>query len=157
PVEDNDLARLDPADYVAEGKWDGIRVQAGSLGGTRRLYSPPGDEGSGGFPDLGDAMDFDAALDGELLVGRPPDWTGSFSDLQQRLNRKSVSPKMRERYPAFVRCYDLLQQGAEDLRPLPFAERRQRLEDFVGLLDPARFDLSPTIDFDSWNELEALR
>ncbi|MET0597911.1 MAG: cisplatin damage response ATP-dependent DNA ligase [Mesorhizobium sp.] len=157
PVEDNDLARLDPADYVAEWKWDGIRVQAVSLGGTRRLYSRTGDDVSGAFPDLVDAMDFDAALDGELLVGRPPDWTGSFSDLQQRLNRKSVSPKMRERYPAFVRCYDLLQQGAEDLRPLPFTERRQRLEDFVGLLDPARFDLSPTIDFDSWNELEALR
>ncbi len=135
PVEDNDLAKLDPADYVAEWKWDGIRVQAVSLGGTRRLYSRTGDDVSGAFPDLVDAMDFDAALDGELLVGRPPDWTGSFSDLQQRLNRKSVSPKMRERYPAFVRCYDLLQQGAEDLRPLPFTERRQRLEDFIA---PAR-------------------
>jgi ATP-dependent DNA ligase len=156
-VEDNDLARIDPADYVAEWKWDGIRVQVVALGGTRRLYSRTGDDISGAFPDLVDAMDFDAALDGELLVGRPPDWTGTFSDLQQRLNRKSVSPKMRERFPVFVRCYDLLQERAEDLRPLPFSERRQRLQDFVGLLDPARFDLSPTIPFGNWGELEALR
>ena len=157
PVEDSDLEKLDPADYVAEWKWDGIRVQAVSLGGTRRLYSRTGDDVSGAFPDLVDAMDFDAALDGELLVGTPPDWTGTFSDLQQRLNRKTVSAKIRERYPAFVRCYDILQAGAEDLRQLPFLERRQRLEDFVGLLDPSRFDLSPTIFFRSWEELQAMR
>src|SRR5262245_61938189 len=157
PVEDNDLKKLDPHDYAAEWKWDGIRVQAVSLSGTRRLYSRTGDDISGAFPDLADAMDFNAALDGELLVGAPPDWTGTFSDLQQRLNRKTVSPKLRERYPAFVRCYDLLQVGAEDLRPLPFLERRQRLEDFVRMLDPSRFDLSPVIPFKSWEELKAMR
>ena len=110
-VEDSDLDKLDPADYAAEWKWDGIRVQVVREGGVRRLYSRTGDDISGAFPDLVDAMDFDAALDGELLVGRPPDWTGTFSDLQQRLNRKSVSPKMRERFPVFVRCYDLLQRA----------------------------------------------
>ena len=157
PVEDNDLARLDPADYVAEWKWDGIRVQAVSLGGTRRLYSRTGDDISGAFPDLVDAMDFEAALDGELLVGTPPEWTGTFSDLQQRLNRKTVSPKIRERFPVFVRCYDVMQVETEDLRQLPFVERRQRLEDFVELLEPSRFDLSPTIAFSDWPELEALR
>jgi DNA ligase-1 len=157
PIEDNDLEKLDPADYVAEWKWDGIRVQAVALGGARRLYSRTGDDVSGAFPDLVDAMDFDAALDGELLVGTPPEWTGTFSDLQQRLNRKTVSPKIRERFPAFVRCYDIMQVEAEDLRKLSFVERRQRLEDFIRLLEPSRFDLSPTIGFSSWDELEALR
>ena len=94
---------------------------------------------------------------GNCWLATPPDWTGTFSDLQQRLNRKTVSAKIRERYPAFVRCYDILQAGAEDLRQLPFLERRQRLEDFVGLLDPSRFDLSPTIFFRSWEELQAMR
>src|SRR5690606_31787549 len=104
PVEDRDLEKLDPADYAAEWKWDGIRVQAVCEGGIRRLYSRTGDDISGAFPDLVEAMHFDAALDGELLVGDPQTATGSFSDLQQRLNRKTVSPKMRERYPAFIRC-----------------------------------------------------
>ncbi|MDR7033248.1 cisplatin damage response ATP-dependent DNA ligase [Mesorhizobium sp. BE184] len=156
PVEDSDLAKLDPADYAAEWKWDGIRVQVVSEGGITRLYSRTGDNVAGAFPDLADAVDFDATLDGELLVGSPSA-TGTFSDLQQRLNRKSVSPKMRERYPAFVRCYDLLQHEGEDLRGLPFRERRTRLEAFAETLDPTRFDLSPLVAFTAWPELEALR
>ena len=126
-------------------------------GGLRRLYSRTGDDISGAFPDLVEAMDFDGVIDGELLVGRPPEWTGTFSDLQQRLNRKTVAPKMRAKYPVFVRCYDLLQAGGEDLRGLGFAERRGELERFVAALDPERFDLSPTVPFDDWQHLDRLR
>ena len=157
PVEDQDLQRLDPDDYAAEWKWDGIRVQAVAEEGLRKLYSRTGDEISGAFPDLVEAMGFDGALDGELLVGRPPEHTGSFSDLQQRLNRRNVSAKMRERFPVFMRCYDLLQDGSEDLRALPFTERRPRLEAFVSNLDPARFDLSPLTAFADWTALDAMR
>src|SRR5690606_28950190 len=132
PVQDGDLSRLDPADYAAEWKWDGIRVQAASEGGVRRLYSRTGDDISGAFPDLVEAMEFSGSLDGELLVGTPPSHVGSFSDLQQRLNRKTVPARTIRDYPAFIRCYDLLFEGDEDLRALPFSERRLRLESFVG-------------------------
>jgi DNA ligase-1 len=155
-IEDSDLEKLDPADYAIEWKWDGIRVQVVSEGGVIRLYSRTGDDVAGAFPDLAEAVDFSAVLDGELLVGTPSA-TGTFSDLQQRLNRKSVSPKIRERYPAFVRCYDLLQESDEDLRTLPFRERRARLESFVREIDPARFDLSPLVSFQDWAELERTR
>lgn len=156
-VADRDLEKLDPADYAAEWKWDGIRVQAVCEGGIRRLYSRTGDDVSGAFPDLVEAMDFEGALDGELLVGDPRVAAGTFSDLQQRLNRKTVSPKMRERYPAFMRCYDILQKGTEDMRPLPFRARRAELDGFVAGLDPSRFDLSPIVGFEDWTELERLR
>ncbi|WP_315918546.1 cisplatin damage response ATP-dependent DNA ligase [Mesorhizobium sp. SP-1A] len=156
PIGDGDLEKLDPADYAAEWKWDGIRVQVASEGGVRRLYSRTGDDVSGAFPDLFAAVDFDAVLDGELLVGTPSA-TGTFSDLQQRLNRKTVSPKIQEQYPAFVRCYDLLQVEGEDVRGLPFRERRERLRDFAQKLDPMRFDLSPLVNFSAWGDLEALR
>jgi DNA ligase-1 len=56
-----------------------------------------------------------------------------------------------------MRCYDLLQVGGEDLRPLPFAERRARLEALMASLDPERFDLSPLVPFESWDELNARR
>ncbi|MBX3578554.1 MAG: cisplatin damage response ATP-dependent DNA ligase [Rhizobiaceae bacterium] len=157
PVEDRDLEKLDPADYAAEWKWDGIRVQVVSERGVRRLYSRTGDDVSGAFPDLVRAVDFEAVLDGELLVGRPPEWTGTFSDLQQRLNRKSVSPKIQSEFPAFVRCYDLLQLGEEDTRELPLAQRRTKLETLVASLDPTRFDLSPQVAFSDWPALDALR
>ncbi|MCO5145363.1 MAG: cisplatin damage response ATP-dependent DNA ligase [Aquamicrobium sp.] len=158
PVQDGDLERIAPADYAAEWKWDGIRVQAVCEGGRRRLYSRSGDEISPAFPDLVEAMNFGGALDGELLVGRPAELhVGSFSDLQQRLNRKTVSGRTLRDYPVFMRCYDLLLDGAEDMRAAPFAERRLRLERFVGRLDPDRFDLSPTVPFASWAALDTLR
>lgn len=157
PVEDRDLEKLAPADYAAEWKWDGIRVQAVCEGGLRRLYSRTGDDVSGAFPDLVAAMSFSGAIDGELLVGDPRVRTGTFSDLQQRLNRKSVSPKIMQQYPAFVRAYDLLQDGDDDLRPRPFAERRRRLEAFVAELDPSRFDLSPLAAFADRDRLDAMR
>lgn len=156
PIGDGDLEKLNPADYAAEWKWDGIRVQATCEGGVRRLYSRTGDDVSGAFPDLAEAMHFSAALDGELLVG-DPSATGTFSDLQQRLNRKTVTPKMQQRYPAFMRCYDLLQIGDEDLRAQSFRERRGHLEAFVKTLDPSRFDLSPLVDFTGWPALEEMR
>jgi DNA ligase-1 len=157
PVGDGDLEKLDPADYAAEWKWDGIRVQAVSEGGIHRLYSRTGDDVSGAFPDLAEAMDFSGTLDGELLVGDPRQATGTFSDLQQRLNRKSVAPKIQQQYPAFMRCYDLLQIGDEDLRAFSFRERRGRLEAFVSTLEPSRFVLSPLVEFEDWQALEELR
>ncbi len=83
--------------------------------------------------------------------------TGTFNDLQQRLNRKTVSKRMLADYPAFVRAYDLLQIDGEDLRGEPFAVRRDRLEAFGATLDPHRFDLSPMIAFSDWRELEQKR
>ncbi|TYR29414.1 cisplatin damage response ATP-dependent DNA ligase [Mesorhizobium microcysteis] len=157
PVQDGDLARLDPQDYTAEWKWDGIRVQAVCEGDLRKLYSRTGDDISGAFPDLVEAMDFHGALDGELLVGRPPERTGSFSDLQQRLNRKTVAAKTIRDFPAFMRCYDILSDGSEDMRTFPLSERRTRLEAFVARLDPHRFDLSPLVPFDDLQHLDRLR
>lgn len=153
-----ELAGMDPAAYAAEWKWDGIRVQASAGGGQRRLYSRTGDDIAGAFPDLLEALDFEGTLDGELLVRRP-DGTGvaRFSDLQQRLNRKAVSAAQMQRFPAFLRVYDLLIAGEEDLRPLPFDARRTRLEAFVAPLDPVRFDLSPLVPFAAWDDLAALR
>ena len=156
-VEDGDFDALDMFDYRAEWKWDGIRVQVSSESGVRRLYSRSGDDISGAFPDLMGALDFEAVIDGELLVGTPPDHTGTFSDLQQRLNRKTVSAKTMQQYPVFVRAYDLLMLDGEDIRPLGYDARRARLETLLRGLDPARFDLSPQVPFASWQELDRLR
>jgi DNA ligase-1 len=157
PVEEGDLDGLSIEDYRAEWKWDGIRVQVNSEGGVRRLYSRSGDDISNAFPDLLAAVDFDGVLDGELLVGTPPDHVGTFSDLQQRLNRKSVSVKIEKEFPAFVRAYDILMDRGEDLRALPLDVRRVQLEAFLKNLDPSRFDLSPHVAFQSWADLDRIR
>jgi DNA ligase-1 len=160
-AEEPDLAGLDPTDHLAEWKWDGIRVQAvaghgpdGTL--VRRLYSRTGEDISRSFPDLVEALHLPGAIDGELLIMRQRR-VQSFNVLQQRLNRKAVTPKLTAEFPAHLRAYDLLALGEEDLRGLPFAQRRARLEDFVQRLDEPRVDLSPMIAFATWADLAAAR
>ncbi len=161
PVEEEDFAKLDASEFMAEWKWDGIRLQAvagrdpqGRL--VRRIYSRTGEDVSGAFPDLLEALDFEATLDGELLILREGR-VQSFNVLQQRLNRKAVTPKMLVEYPAHLRCYDMLVEGAQDIRHLPFAERRTRLEVFLARLNEPRIDVSPLVPFATWEELAAAR
>ncbi len=160
-IEDKDFTTLDPADFVAEWKWDGIRVQiAGSTTDTPRLFARSGDDISHTFPDVTARSTFDAVLDGELLVRGQGDDPAPFADLQQRLNRKAVTKKQLETHPEFVRVYDILFDGEEDLRGLPWAARRQRLDAFMAKLPadtrPA-FDLSPVVSFSSWDSLAEIR
>ncbi len=156
-LQEADAEKLDPADYAAEWKWDGIRVQLVNEADTRRIYSRTGDDVGATFPDLLEAMEFEGVVDGELLVGSPLGDTRTFSDLQQRLNRKTVSAKMLTQYPVFVRAYDLLVEGDTDLRGLGFLDRRARLIEFLGRLERTRFDLSPLVDFASFAELDDRR
>jgi DNA ligase-1 len=165
-IEEADFAALDPADFFAEWKWDGIRVQAVAArrpGGdaVRRLFSRTGEDISASFPDLVGAFGFEGALDGELLVMRDGR-VQSFNVLQQRLNRKTVTAKLMAEFPAHLRAYDLLVDGATDLRGEPFTARRARLEAFVAKLgfrsgDLARIDLSPQVAFAAWDDLAAAR
>jgi len=154
-IEDRELAAITPSEFVAEWKWDGIRVQASHRGGERRLFSRTGDDISGAFPDVVEALPEGVVLDGELLVMREGA-VAPFNDLQQRLNRKTVTRAMLTSHPAHIRLYDLLLEGEEDLRPLPFTERRARLEAWHAAHGPDRTDVSEIIDFESVAALEAL-
>ncbi|HEY0325790.1 MAG TPA: cisplatin damage response ATP-dependent DNA ligase, partial [Allosphingosinicella sp.] len=140
-------------------KWDGIRVQIVRVGGETRLYSRAGDDITRSFPDVAEAFGRDGVLDGELLVKGEAQGglAASFNALQQRLGRKAVSARMLADYPAFVRLYDILLDAKDDLRPQPWSERRERLEQFVPVLDPDRFDLSTLIAAGSFAELEEIR
>ncbi|WP_290482842.1 cisplatin damage response ATP-dependent DNA ligase, partial [Hyphomonas sp. UBA3601] len=144
--------------FAAEWKYDGIRVQASSEGGVRRIYTRTGDDISHTFPDVLAAMSFEGTLDGELLVrGEDGHSVAPFNELQQRLNRKTVSKKQMDARPAFIRAYDLLQAGDEDIRPLSFRERRERLEDFIAKTASPRFDLSPLVPVTDLTALDAHR
>ncbi len=159
-LDEPDLATLVPAEFMAEWKWDGIRVQAVAApqdgGMIARLYSRTGENISRSFPDLTEALRLPGAIDGELLIMREGR-VQTFNVLQQRLNRKTVTPKLMTGFPAHLRAYDLLAEDGEDLRQLPFAERRIRLERFVARLDDPRIDLSPLVAFATWEDLIAAR
>jgi len=162
PLED---LRVSLDDYAAEWKWDGIRVQLVHVGGETRLYSRAGDDITGSFPEVARAFTTPGVLDGELMVkgefqgGALEEGGGaaSFNALQQRLGRKIVSAKMLADYPAFVRLYDILFDGPEDLRELPWEARRPRLEAFSKALDREWFDVSQVIDAPDFTALEGIR
>lgn len=156
PLEETQVSL---ADYAAEWKWDGIRVQLVHAGGETRLYSRAGDDITRSFPEVAAAFVTAGVLDGELLVRGEVQGgeAGSFNALQQRLGRKLVSAKTLAEFPAFVRLYDMLFDGAEDVRDLPWHARRARLEAFVPRLDPVRFDLSAVIDAGDFPALEEIR
>ncbi|HLI22106.1 MAG TPA: cisplatin damage response ATP-dependent DNA ligase, partial [Stellaceae bacterium] len=156
PLEEEDIAKLDASQYRVEWKWDGIRVQLVGRGGERRLYSRSGDDIGLAFPDLLSVLNEDVVLDGELLVMRDG-VIAPFNDLQQRLNRKTATPKMVADYPAWVRLYDILEQGGEDLRGLTFDERRRRLEEWYRAAPRPRMDISPLLPFSGWDQLREFR
>lgn len=184
--EARDMETLNPQDFLAEWKWDGVRVLISRQDAddahappTLALFSRAGENMLPAFPDVAglflDAAFGTCVLDGELLV-RINGEIASFQDLQQRLNRKSAPPKLIKAYPIHVRLYDALVLAGADIRTLPFAVRRARLEAFVSgvcaAMAPARdllglarapsphaasFDVSQLVPFATFDDLDRLR
>lgn len=156
PIEEGDWANLSPTDIVAEWKWDGVRVQLAAGAGEVRIFSRSGDDISPTFPEIVAAFQpYNGVLDGELLVVREG-VVAPFNDLQQRLNRKTVTAKMLRDYPGFVRLYDILIDDGEDTRALPFADRRMRLESWHARHHPRLSDLSAIVAFEDFRQLDEL-
>lgn len=156
PIDDKDFEKLDPRDFSAEWKWDGIRVQIVMGAQGVSMFSRTGDEISASFPDVVDNVLGQGVLDGELLVGHDFD-AKSFNDLQQRLNRKVAQGKQMQELPAFVRVYDMLFDGDEDIRAFGWEERRARLEAWFAKNPQTRLDLSEVLPFGDWDDLGVLR
>ena len=156
PLDEERLNTLKPKDYLAEWKWDGVRIQATAMGGERRLYTRTGDDIGGSFPDVLETMTWSGTVDGELLIAR--DGTiAPFADLQKRLGRKRVGAKTLADSPAHLRLYDLLHDGDQDLRAEPLVARRQALSGWMATHTTERTDLSEEIQFKTWQELAQIR
>jgi len=154
--EDKDFEKLKPSDFTAEWKWDGIRVQIVIDNGKAAIYSRTGDDISAAFPDIVNNVSGSAVLDGELLVGK--DFTPlDFNALQQRLNRKKAVVKHLEDYPAFIRVYDILFNGNDDIRPLTLLERREHLEKWFQNNTQTHLDISEYLIFKDWKQLKDMR
>ncbi|MCS6877798.1 MAG: cisplatin damage response ATP-dependent DNA ligase [Geminicoccaceae bacterium] len=161
PLDEADLPAIADtlADWAVEWKWDGIRVQLVAGPSGARLYSRSGEEIGASFPELLETargLDPGTVLDGELVVMRGEE-IGGFDELQQRLNRKRPSARILARCPVGLVLYDLLFESGEDLRPLPFAARRRRLESLLARCPSPRLRLSPLLSAHSLEELGRLR
>lgn len=156
PIEERELPGINPTEFVAEWKYDGIRVQLVTNPNGKAIFSRTGDDISAAFPDLLAGLQMHAVLDGELVV-RHSGALAPFNAVQQRLNKKKPSGKLMEAYPAHVILYDALELDGVDLRPLPLQQRQNVLAEWVARTDPARMSLSPPLIFCDLTQLEALR
>jgi DNA ligase-1 len=160
PLEDPPGTLGDPEGWLAEWKWDGIRGQLIHRPPAFALWSRGEELITDRFPDfapLADLLPPGTVIDGEVVA-----WgAGSplpFADLQKRIGRKTVPKRLLADAPARLLAYDLLEEGGQDLRALPLAQRRARLDRLVAAL-PAGvpLGLSPALPVTDWAALAGLR
>ncbi len=160
PLGADDIAKLSPLDFIAEWKWDGIRVQALSDGRQTWLHSRSGEEITSAFPDVVLPEGFIGAIDGELLARRQDSnilSPGTFNELQQRLNRKLPTAKLLASNPVFLRAYDLLFLNGVDLRAQSTVVRRAKLVEAIASLGVQDVDVSSAFEFEDFETLDSLR
>ena len=161
-LEDGPEALGAPGQWRAEWKWDGIRGQLVHRADAFALWSRGEDLVTDRFPEfaaLADVLPQGTVIDGEVLAwDRLQDRPLPFADLQTRIGRKTVPKTVLAKAPARMLAYDLLEWGGQDLRALPFAERRAKLEALIREM-PASLPLglSPAIGFADWPDLAAIR
>ncbi|MFX0541430.1 ATP-dependent DNA ligase [Roseovarius sp. S4756] len=149
-----------PENWLAEWKWDGIRGQLIARGAAHFVWSRGEELMTDRFPEFAQAADFlppGTVLDGEIVA-----WDGAaplpFNDLQKRIGRKTVPKSLLKSAPVILLAYDLLEEDGEDLRALPFAERRARMDALLAKLpEDAPVRPSPLIEHDSWDSLALIR
>lgn len=166
PLPVNYEVMLDAAAYRCEWKWDGIRAQLIRRNGTTFLWSRGEELLVGRFPEIEQASSQIAdgtVLDGEILAWheqRPL----PFSELQRRIQRKSVSKKMMQELPVRFIAFDLLEHASVDVRQLSFDRRRRLLEVTLATLVSEKGDLEQStlginelLPVGSWQDLRSLR
>jgi len=134
------LARLVealPAEWWYEPKWDGFRALIFRDGAEVRIESRNQRPLARYFPEVvsavKQALPERCVVDGEIVTARPDDGRLDFYSLQQRLHpAASRVDLLASQTPATLIAFDLIASDHEDLRPLPFHERRHRLEALLG-------------------------
>jgi len=146
----------DVANWSAEHKWDGIRSQTIIRDDQLYVWSRGEELVTDKYPEFNSFLGIipnGTVIDGEILP-----WTevgiGSFNDLQTRIGRKVVTPALLKKTPVIIRAYDLLEYNGEDIRTLPYIERRKLLEQLYETIKEygLSLQLSERIQLTNWDE-----
>ncbi len=153
----SNLGKID--DWVAEWKWDGIRVQLIKRKGRLFIWSKE-DLVTDKFPELhslAQHLPDGVAIDGELLPFKDGHPLPS-SILRNRIKSKNVTKKMLKEAPAVIKAYDLLELDHRDIRDTGLVDRRTKLEELVNsILDQDLLQYSHNVRVRSWKDLDSLR
>ncbi|HTD92448.1 MAG TPA: ATP-dependent DNA ligase [Chitinophagaceae bacterium] len=158
-IEDDPAALGDPKDWQVEWKWDGIRGQLIKRNNELFVWSRGEELLTEKFPEysiLKGLLPDGIVLDGEIIPsvdGQPL----PFAILQTRIGRKNITKKQLQEAPMSFFTYDLLELDYEDWRNISLAERRKKLEEIVTAVNHPVLPISPTIQFDTWEQLASIR
>jgi DNA ligase-1 len=159
PLEGEPHQLGEPGEWILEWKWDGIRAQLIRRSGRTFLWSRGEELLAGRFPEveaIGTLLPEGTVIDGELLPwidGNPL----PFAQLQRRIGRKNLAPKIMDEVPVVLVAYDLLEESGSDVRSLPLSERRQRLAGLVQSLPAGRIILSQAVSAADWDAAREAR
>ncbi|MEB0112438.1 ATP-dependent DNA ligase [Variovorax sp. RTB1] len=159
PVERFDALLGAPANWLVEWKWDGIRAQLVKRAGQVWLWSRGEELVTDRFPELatmGEALPDGTLLDGEIVVWRD-DKVQPFAELQRRIGRKTLGPKLLREIPVVLLAYDLLEWQGKDLRALPQEQRRMAMDALLTEVQHPQLIASPTLTGDGWADLSRQR
>lgn len=150
----------EPTDFLVEWKWDGIRGQVIRRGGETFIWSRGEELMESRWPEIESAagrLPDGIVLDGEILACSPGGSVLPFTELQRRINRKTVGKKLLGEVPVVFQAFDLLEYQREDIRCLPLTARRQQLEKLIQEVDHPALMVNGLHQANSWAELRNLR
>jgi DNA ligase 1 len=153
-IESGPTGLGDAKEFAAEWKWDGIRGQVIRRAGQVFIWSRGEDLMENRWPEIESAAQLlpdGTVLDGEILASHGDDQVLPFANLQQRINRKTLSKKLLKEVPVIFQAFDLLQHAGEDIRSLPFRERRRRLDDLLATISHPHLQATTLIEGDTWD------
>ena len=159
PLDQFDALLGPPSDWIVEWKWDGIRAQLVKRAGAVSLWSRGEELVTDRFPELetlGHALPDGCVLDGEIVVWRD-DHVQPFAELQRRIGRKTLGPKLLRDIPVVLLGYDLLEWQGIDLRARPQHERRALLDALVVHVQHPQLIASPMITGSDWPDFARQR
>lgn len=158
-IDEEKFQAEDATLWLAEWKWDGIRAQVIKRADEVFIWSRGEDLVTEQFPEIVEAFqDFPNGhvLDGEIICWES-DRPLSFNHLQKRLGRKRITKKVMAESPVHFIAYDLLEHEGNDIREKPLSDRKHLLQALLTEPADTRIHQSQPLEFDSFEELAALR
>jgi DNA ligase-1 len=160
PIETEEIqANLDPNEWQAEWKWDGIRGQIIKRNDEVFIWSRGEELVTEKFPELEEMVQKlpnGTVLDGEITAyenGKPL----SFAVLQTRIGRKNITKNLLKIAPVVFICYDLIELKGLDVRNQSLENRHQELDRVIKKTSHPLLLDSKKIDFSDWQQLVEIR
>jgi DNA ligase-1 len=157
---DQDVTALGAIEeWQAEWKWDGIRAQVVKREDQVFIWSRGEELVTEKFPEIAQAAEKlpnGTVLDGEILA-----WQNerplNFSELQRRIGRKNIGPKLLEEVPVILMAYDLLEVNGRDIRDGPLSQRFKALTQTLAALPEERIVRVSPVEAEIWQKLAEAR